>query len=282
MEVGYAYPDVLCVLENGKRCTGAWDLCPGSEATFKLLEAVLEEVMDIFPSPYIHIGGDEATMKTWPLCVNCRRRMEEEGFTDVRQLQGYLVRRIEAFVRSHGRRIIGWDEILETGVPENAVVQSWRGVSGGEKANAMGHEVVMSPNSHLYLNYYQDLIRKEPRAVGELTSLRHVYSYEPVAEGMDESLVLGIQGNLWCELVYTGEHAEYMLYPRAFAIAERAWSPSDVRDPLEFRNRARKLVGVLRSKGYNTFDMDTESELAQSGYRTFDSFEKAKLQGQNN
>jgi len=282
MEVGYAYPDVLCVLENGKRCTGAWDLCPGSEATFELLEKVLEEVMDIFPSPYIHIGGDEATMKTWPLCVNCRRRMEEEGFTDVRQLQGYLVRRIEAFVRSHGRRIIGWDEILETGVPENAVVQSWRGVSGGEKANAMGHEVVMSPNSHLYLNYYQDLIRKEPRAVGELTSLRHVYGYEPVAEGMNESLVLGIQGNLWCELVYTGEHAEYMLYPRAFAIAERAWSPSTVRDPLAFRKRAGWLAGVLRSKGYNTFDMDTESELAQSGYRTFDSFEKAKLQGQNN
>lgn len=207
--------------------------------------------------------------------------MAEEGFTDVKQLQGYLVRRIEAFVRSHGRRIIGWDEILETGVPENAVVQSWRGVSGGIAANKAGHEVVMSPNSHLYLNYYQDLIRKEPRAVGELTSLRHVYSYEPVADGMDESLVLGMQGNLWCELVPSAEHAEYMLYPRAFAVAERAWSPADVRDPLDFRKRAEKVLGVLKTRGYNSFDMDSESELARSGFRTFDAFEKAKLQSIN-
>lgn len=124
MEVGYAYPEVLCQLPDGRRHTGAWDLCPGSESTFKLLEAVLEEVMDIFPSPFIHIGGDEATMKTWSQCVNCRRRMEEEGYTEVRQLQGYLIRRIGAFVQDHGRRIIGWDEILETGVPREAVVQS--------------------------------------------------------------------------------------------------------------------------------------------------------------
>ena len=269
MEVGYAYPDVLCELPDGRRHTGAWDLCPGSEYTFTLLETILEEVMDIFPSPFIHIGGDEATMKTWSQCVNCRKRMDEEGYTDVKQLQGYLIRRIEAFVRSHGRRIIGWDEILETGVPQEAVVQSWRGVSGGQKASAEGHEVIMSPNTHCYYNYYQDLIRKEPKAVGELVSLRFTYGYEPLAEGMDPALLLGVQANLWTELIPTPEHAEYMLYPRLFALAETAWTPAAAKEYKGFRKRARALLDVFRARGYNTFDMDTESDLARSGLQRF-------------
>ena len=269
MEVGYAYPDVLCMLPDGRRHTGAWDLCPGSESTFTLLEAVLEEVMDIFPSPYIHIGGDEATMKTWSQCIHCRKRMEEEGYTDVKQLQGYLVRRIEAFVRRHGRQVIGWDEILETGVPQEAVVQSWRGVSGGQKASAEGHRVIMSPNTHCYFNYYQDLIRKEPKAVGELVSLRFTYGYEPLAEGMDPALLLGVQANLWTELIPTPEHAEYMLYPRLFALAETAWTPASAKDYKDFRKRARFLLDVFRGLGYKTFDMDTESDLARSGLQRF-------------
>ena len=113
--MGYAYPEVLCTLEDGTVCRGAWDLCPGTEATYRLLEGVLEEVMEVFPSPFIHIGGDEAVMKTWPDCPKCRALMKREGYTSVKQLQGYLVRRIESFVKAHGRRIIGWDEILETG-----------------------------------------------------------------------------------------------------------------------------------------------------------------------
>ena len=269
MEVGYAYPQVLCELPGGKLHTGAWDLCPGSEATFRLLEAILGEVMDIFPSPFIHIGGDEATMKTWSQCVNCARRMEEEGYTDVKQLQGYLVRRIEAFVRSHGRRIIGWDEILETGVPEDAVVQSWRGVEGGRKASALGHDFIMSPNSHCYYNYYQDLIRKEPKAVGELVSLRFAYGYEPLGEGMSAEHLLGVQANLWTELIPTPEHAEYMLYPRLFALSETAWTPASAKEYKGFRRRARALLNVFRSRGYNTFDMDTESDLARSGLQRF-------------
>ena len=269
MEVGYAYPEVLCQLPDGRRHTGAWDLCPGSESTFDLLEAVLSEVMEIFPSPFIHIGGDEATMKTWSQCVHCQRRMEEEGYTDVRQLQGYLVQRVEAFVRSPGRRIIGWDEILETGVPREAVVQSWRGVSGGQKASAEGHEVIMSPNTHCYFNYYQDLIRKEPKAVGELVSLRFTYGYEPLADGMDPSSLLGVQANLWTELIPTPEHAEYMLYPRLFALAETAWTPASLKEYKGFRKRARALLDVFRSRGYHTFDMDTESDLARSGLQRF-------------
>ena len=269
MEVGYAYPEVLCQLPDGRRHTGAWDLCPGSESTFKLLETVLEEVMDIFPSPFIHIGGDEATMKTWSQCVNCRRRMEEEGYTEVRQLQGYLIRRIGVFVQDHGRRIIGWVEILETGVPADAVVQSWRGVSGGQKASAEGHEVIMSPNTHCYYNYYQDLIRKEPKAVGELVSLRFAYGYEPLAEGMDPALLRGVQANLWTELIPTPEHAEYMLYPRLFALAETAWTPASAKEYKGFRKRARVLLDVFRGLGYHTFDMDTESDLARSGLQRF-------------
>ena len=271
MEVGYAYPEVLCVHPNGKVHTGAWDLCPGSEATFALLEAVLDEVMDIFPGKYIHIGGDEAVMTTWRSCVNCSKRMEEQGYTDVKQLQGYLIRRIEAYVRSHGRRIIGWDEILETGVPKDAVIQSWRGVSGGINASKAGHDVVMSPNTHCYFNYYQDLIRKEPAACGELVSLRFAYGYEPVTPQMDASHILGLQANLWCEYIPTPSHAEYMLYPRLFALAETAWTPADQKEYFGFRKRARSLLDIFRARGYNTFDMDTESDLAKSGLQRFPS-----------
>ncbi len=269
MEVGFAYPQVLCELPDGRLHTGAWDLCPGNEATYRLLEAVLGEVMEVFPSPLIHIGGDEATMKTWSQCVNCARRMQEEGYTEVKQLQGYLVRRIERFVAAHGRRIIGWDEILETGVPENAVIQSWRGASGGVRASAQGHDVIMSPNTHCYFNYYQDLIRKEPKAVGELVSLRFAYGYEPLAPGMDPDRLLGVQANLWTELIPTAEHAEYMLYPRLLALAETAWTPASAKEYKDFRKRARALVDILRARGYNTFDMDTESDLARSGLQRF-------------
>lgn len=269
MEVGYAYPEVLCTTSSGLSCRGAWDLCPGSEETFTLLEGVLTEVMDIFPSPFIHIGGDEATMTTWLDCPKCRARMAREGYTDVKQLQGYLIRRIEDFVRRHGRRIIGWDEILETGVSPDAVIQSWRGTAGGVNASKAGREVVMSPNTHCYYNYYQDLIRKEPAACGELVSLRFTYGYEPVVDGMDPALVRGLQANLWCEYIPTPEHAEYMLYPRLFALAETAWSPAGRKEYKAFRKRARRLLDSFRALGYKTFDMDSESDLARSGMQRF-------------
>lgn len=269
MEVGYAYPEVLCTTPQGKVCRGAWDLCPGSEATFTLMESVLNEVMDIFPSPFIHIGGDEATMKTWHDCPKCRARMEQEGYTDVKQLQGYLIRRIESVVRKRGRRIIGWDEILETGVSRDAVIQSWRGTAGGVNASKAGHEVVMSPNTHCYYNYYQDLIRKEPAACGELVSLRFTYGYEPVAPDMDPLKVRGVQANLWCEYIPAPKHAEYMLYPRLFALAETAWSPPVRKEYKGFRKRARKLLETFKALGYKTFDMDTESDLARSGMQRF-------------
>ena len=264
MEVNRTFPEIACVDETGRHRNFSWDLCPGNEGTFKLLEDVLAEVIDIFPCKYVHIGGDEAVMRDWPVCVNCRARMQQEGYTDVHQLQGYLVRRIAGWLRDHGRIAIGWDEILETGVLSDAVVMSWRGSAGGEKAAAMGHNVIMSPNTHCYFDYYQDLIRKEPLAVGELTSLHWVYTYDPG----DNPHIMGLQANLWCEKVPTPAHAEYMLYPRLFAIAEIGWSPkSHPKDAVEFRTRAHTLWEYFKSLGYNAFDMDTETDFARAGLR---------------
>lgn len=266
MEVNRTYPEMACETADGRPLPFSWDLCPGREETFRFLEAVLSEVMDLFPSEYIHIGGDEAVMKDWGRCVHCAARMKAEGMKDVHELQGYLIRRIDSFVRSRGRRIIGWDEILETGIPAEAAVQSWRGVSGGRKAAGAGHDVVMSPTTHCYFDYYQDLIRKEPRACGPLLSLRHCYSFEPldgIPEGQQEH-ILGLQGNLWCEYIPEPSHAEYMLYPRALAIAETGWTPPGRKDYPDFRRRAELFCGLLDSLGYNHFDMASESPRARS------------------
>ena len=272
MEVNRAYPEIACVGPDGKPRPFSWDLCVGNDGTFRFLETVLEEVIELFPYKYIHIGGDEAVKKDWEVCVNCQKRMQEEGMTHKNELQGYLVRHIEKFLRERGKTIIGWDEIVETGLPEQAVVMSWRGTPGGIKASKEGHDVIMSPNSYLYLDYYQDLIKKEPKAVGHMQSLRHVYKYDPL-EGIDPEFhhhILGIQGNLWCELIPYAAHAEYMLYPRAFAIAEIGWTPQEKRDFFPFRERCLRLVTVFRSMGYSTFDLFNESLKAQTGRLRFD------------
>ncbi len=272
MEVNRAYPEIACVGEDGKPRPFSWDLCVGNEGTFTFLETVLEEVIELFPYKYIHIGGDEAVKKDWEVCVNCRRRMQEEGMSHKNELQGYLVRRIEAFLRERGKTVIGWDEIVETGLPEQAVVMSWRGTPGGIKASSEGHDVIMSPNSYVYLDYYQDLIRKEPKAVGHMQSLRHVYKYDPL-EGIAPEYhhhILGLQGNLWCELIPYAAHAEYMLYPRTFAIAEIGWTPQQQRDFFPFRERCLTMITIFRAMGYNTFDLFSESLKAQTGRLRFD------------
>lgn len=272
MEVNRAYPEIACVGEDGKPRPFSWDLCVGNEGTFTFLETVLEEVIELFPYKYIHIGGDEAVKKDWEVCVNCRRRMQDEGMSHKNELQGYLVRRIEAFLRERGKTVIGWDEIVETGLPEQAVVMSWRGTPGGIKASSEGHDVIMSPNSYVYLDYYQDLIRKEPKAVGHMQSLRHVYKYDPL-EGIAPEYhhhILGLQGNLWCELIPYAAHAEYMLYPRTFAIAEIGWTPQQQRDFFPFRERCLTMITIFRAMGYNTFDLFSESLKAQTGRLRFD------------
>ena len=272
MEVNRAYPEIACVGEDGKPRPFSWDLCVGNDGTFTFLETVLEEVIELFPYKYIHIGGDEAVKKDWEVCVNCQKRMKEEGMTHKNELQGYLVRHIEKFLRERGRTVIGWDEIVETGLPEQAVVMSWRGTPGGIKASSEGHDVIMAPNSYVYLDYYQDLIRKEPKAVGHMQSLRHVYKFDP-AEGIAPEFhhhILGLQGNLWCELIPYPAHAEYMLYPRAFAIAEIGWTPQEKREFFPFRERCLTLITIFRNMGYNTFDLFNESLKAQTGRLRFD------------
>ena len=256
-EVMAAYPELSCSGEPYKNS----DFCPGKEETFTFLENVLTEVMELFPSEYVHIGGDEASKSGWKTCPDCKRRMQEEGLEDVDELQSYLIHRIEEFVNSKGKKIIGWDEILQGGLAPNATVMSWRGTEGGIKALKSGHDVIMTPSEFCYLDYTQDAPFKEPESIGGYVPLAKTYSYEPVEDGMTEdeaSHLLGVQGNLWAEYITDDSHAEYMYYPRAFAIAETGWSPAGKKDYEGFRERALALCDMLQGMGYRTFDLRTE------------------------
>ncbi len=250
-----AYPEVSC---DGTGKGG--DFCPGKEATFQFLENILSEVIDLFPSHYIHIGGDEAGKGAWKTCPDCQRRMKEEGLNSLDELQSYLIRRIEKFVNSKGRDIIGWDEILEGGLAPNATVMSWRGTSGGIKAIKAGHDVVMTPGE-LYLDHTQDAPFKEPMSIGGYGSLQVTYDFNPVDPSITQEELkhlLGVQANLWTEYVPTPEHAEYMYYPRTFAVAETGWSRAEDKNYEKFRPRAVELCNILQKLGYNTFDLSNE------------------------
>ena len=252
-ETVYALPGVGCQETSD-------DLCPGKEATFQFLEEVLTEVMDLFPSEYIHIGGDEAGKRHWHDCPDCQRRMQEEGLKNVEELQSYLVRRIERFLNAHGRRLIGWDEILEGGLSPNATVMSWRGTEGGLEAIRQGHDAVMTPGNRCYLDKVQDAPVREPEGFGGYLPIDSIYVYDPAAGIPEASLshLLGVQGNLWHEMIPQPSHTEYMLYPRAFAIAEIGWSPVDVKDAEDFRERATAHAAALRERGYTTFKLEEE------------------------
>ena len=266
-EVLAAYPELGCSGELYKDS----DFCVGNDAVFDFLETVLAEVMDVFPSEHIHIGGDEAGKQHWKTCPKCQERMRQEGFTDVDELQSYMIRRIERFVNSKGCRIIGWDEILDGGLAPDATVMSWRGTEGGIKAMEMGHDVIMTPGRYCYLDHAQDAPFKEPESIGGYLPLDSVYVYEPVELSMPADRLhhlKGVQANLWAEYIPADEHAEYMYWPRAFAIAETAWSPAEKKDLADFRRRTVPALEMLRSMGYNTFDLASEygeRKLAQTG-----------------
>ena len=255
-EVLTAYPELSCTHEPYKQA----DFCVGNEKTYEFLENVLSEVIELFPSEYIHIGGDEAGKASWPHCPLCQKRMEEEGLKDVNELQSYLIQRIEKFVNSKGRQIIGWDEILDGGLAPNATVMSWRGTEGGIAAVNSGHKAIMTPGGYCYLDSYQDAPHTQPMAFGPYMPLEKVYSYDPRAEIDNEKahLIYGIQGNLWVEYIPTEELVEYMIYPRILAIAEIGWSNPANRDYTAFKERAIKATNYLRSKGYNAFDLANE------------------------
>jgi len=238
-----AYPMLSCEPARYEVATrwGVFEpvLCP-SEETFAFLEAVLDEVLSLFPSPYIHIGGDEAPKNMWKQNAVAQQVIKREGLRNEQELQSYFIRRIEQFLGRRGRRLIGWDEILEGGLPPAATVMSWRGTAGGIAAAKEGHDVVMTPGSHLYLDHYQAEPAIEPLAIGGFTPLEKVYSYEPVpAELTPEEArhVLGAQGNVWTEYMTTRDHVLYMAWPRAAALAEVDWTPKEQKNYADFTRR---------------------------------------------
>ena len=256
-EVLTAYPELSCTHVPYKQS----DFCIGNEKTFEFLENVLTEVMELFPSEYVHIGGDEAGKASWPNCKLCQARMKKEGLKDVNELQSYSIHRMERFLNSHGRKLLGWDEILDGGLAPNATVMSWRGTEGGLAAIRSGHKAIMSPGQYCYLDGYQDAPYSQPEAIGGYLPLKKVYGYEPVPDSLsaDEAkLMYGVQANLWTEYIPTEEHAEYMLYPRAIALAEVAWSKPENKSWEDFHRRALKIVDELKAKGYHPFELKNE------------------------
>jgi len=244
-EVFAAYPELSCTgkklyVQPGSYWPNSDIFCAGKEETYDFIEDVLEEVIALFPSLYIHIGGDETDKSRWRECPRCRKRIEDEKLKDENELQSYFIKRIESFLNNKGKKLIGWDEILEGGIAADATVMSWRGFNGGIEAAEQGHKVIMCPTSHCYFDYYQANPDFEPEAIGGFTSLKKVYSFEPVPEGLSEDkakYILGAQGNVWTEFIKTPSHAEYMSIPRMTALAEVVWSPADPRDWLDFRDR---------------------------------------------
>lgn len=244
-EVFAAYPEFSCSGEKTTVQTGSyWPVenifCAGKEGTFTFIENVLDEVIELFPSEYIHIGGDEADKTAWKKCPDCQKRIRQEGLSGENELQSYFVKRIERYLVSKGRKMIGWDEILQGGLAPEATVMSWQGFEGGIEAANQGHAVVMCPTSYCYFDYYQADPEFQPKAIGGLITLQKVYSFRPIPselKGEQRNLILGGQGNLWTEYVPTPEHAEYMVLPRMTALAEVLWSPEVNLDWNDFRER---------------------------------------------
>ena len=228
--------------------------CAGKEETFTFLQDVLDEVMALFPGEYIHIGGDECPKVRWEKCPYCQKRIKTEHLKDEHELQSYFIQRIEKYINSKGRRIIGWDEILEGGLAPNATVMSWRGEEGGIAAAKQNHDVIMTPSNWCYLDHYQDTTGNEPLAIGGYTPVSEVYSYEPVPAQLtaDEAKhILGAQCNVWTEYIPTTEHVEYMVYPRASAMAEVLWSPKAGRNYDDFLQRLQQHFRYLDKLNVN-------------------------------
>lgn len=247
-----AYPELSCT-EGPFEVPTNWGVkenvyCAGNEKVFEFLENVLSEVIDLFPSEYIHIGGDECPKIHWENCEKCQALIKKEGLADEDELQSYFIRRIEKFLSSRGRKLIGWDEILEGGLAPEATVMSWRGMSGGIEAARLGHDVIMTPVSFCYFDYYQANPELEPLAIGGYTTLKKVYAFEPVPPQLSEKEskhIKGAQGNVWTEYIKTPEYVEYMSVPRMTALSEVVWSPKESRNWKNFRARLNEFYKRL-------------------------------------
>ena len=260
-EVLMAYPELSC---SGKPYQNG-DFCIGNEKSFTFMEDVLAEVIDLFPSEYIHVGGDEAGKSAWKKCPKCQALMKEKGMKSVDELQSYMIHRAEEFLISKERKLIGWDEILEGGLAPEATVMSWRGEDGGIKSARMGHDVVMTPGNYMYLDFYQADPKTQPYAIGGYTPIKKVYSYDPVpADSLTAEEcrhILGVQANTWTEYIQTPEHLEYMMFPRALAVAEIGWTPQELRTWEDFKPRMNAHISKLQGMGIRTFTLSDELEV---------------------
>ena len=268
-----AYPELGCTGEQAEVAT-KWGVfeeiyCPKDE-TFQFLENVLDEVLELFPSEYIHIGGDEAPKTRWKNCNHCQALIKEEGLKDEHELQSYFIKRIENYLNSKGRQIIGWDEILEGGLAPNATVMSWRGINGAIEAAKQGHNVVMTPTSHCYFDYYQSENELEPLAIGGYLPLEKVYAFNPIPEelsAIQADYVMGAQGNIWTEYIATSEQVEYMAFPRMLAMAEVVWTNRENKDYGDFVKRVENFHDRLDALNINYANhlYEIEGELVTTG-----------------
>ena len=262
-----AYPELGCT-GGPYQVSGNWGvfddiLCAGNEKTYQFIQDVMDELMDIFPSKYIHLGGDEAPKTRWTTCEKCQGKIKSLGIkgdkecTAENRLQGYLVSRIEKYLNQKGRKIIGWDEILEGDVQKSATIMSWRGVEGGIKASRLGHDAIMTPVSYCYFDYYQtDKTWNEPLLIGGNLNIEKTYSYQPVPDSLtaaEKKHIIGVQGNLWTEYIVCPSLAEYQVLPRMAALSEVQWMQYDKKNYPDFRKRLERLLQVYKLYGYKYF-----------------------------
>lgn len=255
-----AYPELGCT-GGPYQVEDRWGIfedvmCVGNDKVLEVLDTVFKTVAELFPSPYIHIGGDECPRTRWKECPRCRTRMEQEGLGSVDELQSWMTVQVAKLVNKYGRRAIGWDEVLDgtetLGLPKDVIVMSWRGLEGGVKASALGHEVIMCPISTCYLDYKHLDSLEEPGNINIVT-VQAAYEMDPIAPGMDDGqakMVIGGQGNLWTEKVNWSKQAEYMYFPRLSALAESFWSPKERKDFDSFRRRLPALQSRLKALGF--------------------------------
>ena len=256
-----AYPWLSCTQQPQTTITGGMyppgiqsNYCPANDSVFTFLENVLTEVMKLFPSKFIHIGGDEVDKTPWKNDPRCQALMKKLGYTDEEQLQSYFIQRIEKFLIAHHRKLIGWDEILEGGLAPEATVMSWRGENGGIQAAKMKHDVVMTPGTPLYFDHYQAGPAGEPEAIGGFNTLKMVYDYYPIPKELDSTdakYVLGAQANVWTEFISTREHLEYMVLPRMLALAEGLWTPKNEKNYVDFYDRLQNQFREFDEKGFH-------------------------------
>ena len=259
-----AYPQLSCTGLPVQAAT-KWgvfeDVFCTKDETFTFLQDVLTEVIDLFPSSYLHIGGDECPKERWKTCPVCQNRIKDLGLKDEHELQSYFIKRIETFLATHNRKIIGWDEILEGGLAPNATVMSWRGISGGIEAARAGHDVVMTPTSHCYFDYYQSDATDEPLAIGGLLPLEKVYSYEPVPTELnaeEAKHILGTQANIWTEYLPTPDAVTYMLLPRMPALAEVGWTMPQNKSLSDFVRRLQPQFEQWKKAGIKYANTTTD------------------------